>query len=746
MAVERKESAMSCPITGVAAAGGGQRNDDWWPQMLNLQVLRQHSTLSNPMGSAYNYAQAFKSLDLNALKKDLHALMTDSQNWWPADYGHYGPFFIRMAWHVAGTYRSSDGRAGASQGLQRFAPTNSWPDNANLDKARRLLWPLKQKYGRKISWADLFILAGNIAHESMGLKTFGFGGGRDDVWEPAEDIYWGEETQWLGNTARYRGQRSQQGADALEMPLAAVHMGLIYVNPQGPDGEPDPLESAKDIRISFGRMAMNDEETVALIAGGHTFGKCHGAAPDTNVGPEPNAAPLELQGFGWHSQFESGQGIHTITSGLEGAWTPNPIRWDPSYFDMLFKYQWEKKKSPAGAWQWYAVDVKDEDLAPEVDGSGKKVPTMMATTDIALIKDPIYLDISKKFHADHAYFADTYARAWYKLTHRDMGPIKRYLGADVPKEILIWQDPLPTHDGDIIDNSDIVTLKSNILATNIPLSDLVYSAWSSAASFRHSDKRGGANGARIRLAPQKDWVVNATPQVTKTLNALERIQQTFNANASSKRVSLADLIVLGGCVAIEKAAKDAGHDVAVPFSPGRVDAQDQHTDADSFDTLEPEADGFRNFAKAVYTVSAEELLVDRAHLLNLTAPEMTVLIGGLRVLGANYNNTNHGVLTDKVGCLTRDFFINLLDMNIVWHPIDAQQQQFEGRDRASGALKWTASRVDLIFGHHHELRALAEVYAADDAKDKFVEDFVNAWTKVMNSDRFDLNPDYQSAV
>ena len=557
---------------------------------------------------------------------------------------------------------------------------------------------------------------------------------------------WGEETQWLGNTARYRGQRSQKGADALEMPLAAVHMGLIYVNPQGPDGEPDPLESAKDIRISFERMAMNDEETVALIAGGHTFGKCHGAAPDSNVGADPNAAPLELQGFGWPNQFESGQGIHTITSGLEGAWTPNPIRWDPSYFDMLFKYEWEKKKSPAGAWQWYAVDVKDEDLAPEVDGSGKKVPTMMATTDIALIKDPIYLNISKKFHMDHAYFADTYARAWYKLTHRDMGPIKRYLGADVPKEVLIWQDPLPAHDGDVIENSDIATLKNNILATNVPLSDLVYTAWSSAASFRHSDKRGGANGARIRLAPQKNWLVNATPQVIKTLNALETIQQAFNANASNKHVSLADLIVLGGCMAIEKAAKNAGHDIAVPFNPGRVDAQNRHTDADSFATLEPEADGFRNFAKTVYTVRAEELLVDRAHLLNLTAPEMTVLIGGLRVLGANYNNTNHGVFTDKVGYLTRDFFINLLDMDIIWKPIDAQEQQFEGRERASGALKWTASRVDLIFGHHHELRALAEVYAANDSKDKFFEDFVNAWAKVMDLDRFDLNPDYQSAV
>lgn len=743
MAVERmNEKVSGCPMSGrangVAPAGGGRRNKDWWPQMLNLNVLRQHSSLSNPMESSYSYAQEFKSLDLNALKKDLHDLMTDSQDWWPADYGHYGPFFIRMAWHVAGTYRSSDGRAGAGQGLQRFAPTNSWPDNANLDKARRLLWPIKKKYGRQISWADLFILCGNIAHESMGFKTFGFAGGREDVWEPAEDIYWGEEAEWLGNTTRYNGDRANTGHETLQMPLAAVHMGLIYVNPEGPNGNPGPLESAKDIRISFARMAMNDEETVALIAGGHTFGKAHGAGPDSHVGAEPNAAPIEAQAFGWESSYESGKGVDTITSGLEGAWTPNPTQWDTGYFDMLFGYEWELSKSPAGANQWAAKDLANDNHAPEVDGSDKKVPIMMATTDIALIKDPDYLKISKKFHEDHAYFADAYARAWYKLTHRDMGPIKRYLGADVPEQTLIWQDTLPDHEGELVNDVDIVELKSQILASGVSVSDLVYTAWSSASSFRHSDKRGGANGARIRLAPQKNWMANDTEQVSKTIQLLEKIQKD-----SGKNVSVADLIILGGCAAIEKAVNDAGYDMTVPFNPGRVDATDEHTDIDSFKDLEPETDGFRNFAQTTYTVSAEELLVDRAHLLNLTPPEMTALVGGMRVLGANYKNSKQGVFTNREGQLTNDFFVNLLDMSTEWKKTDETEQSFKGIDRATGEQKWTASRVDLIFGHNHELRALAEVYAQDDSQEKFVNDFVKAWAKVMDADRFDLDPNYQ---
>jgi catalase-peroxidase len=743
MAVERmNEKVSGCPMSGrangVAPAGGGRRNKDWWPQMLNLNVLRQHSSLSNPMESSYSYAQEFKSLDLNALKKDLHDLMTDNQDWWPADYGHYGPFFIRMAWHVAGTYRSSDGRAGAGQGLQRFAPTNSWPDNANLDKARRLLWPIKKKYGRQISWADLFILCGNIAHESMGFKTFGFAGGREDVWEPAEDIYWGEEAEWLGNTTRYNGDRANTGHETLQVPLAAVHMGLIYVNPEGPNGNPDPLESAKDIRISFARMAMNDEETVALIAGGHTFGKAHGAGPDSHVGAEPNAAPIEAQAFGWESSYESGKGVDTITSGLEGAWTPNPTQWDTGYFDMLFGYEWELSKSPAGANQWAAKDLANDNHAPEVDGSDKKVPIMMATTDIALIKDPDYLKISKKFHEDHAYFADAYARAWYKLTHRDMGPIKRYLGADVPEQTLIWQDTLPDHEGELVNDVDIVELKSQILASGVSVSDLVYTAWSSASSFRHSDKRGGANGARIRLAPQKNWMANDTEQVSKTIQLLEKIQKD-----SGKNVSVADLIILGGCAAIEKAVNDAGYDMTVPFNPGRVDATDEHTDIDSFKDLEPETDGFRNFAQTTYTVSAEELLVDRAHLLNLTPPEMTALVGGMRVLGANYKNSKQGVFTNREGQLTNDFFVNLLDMSTEWKKTDETEQSFKGIDRATGEQKWTASRVDLIFGHNHELRALAEVYAQDDSQEKFVNDFVKAWAKVMDADRFDLDPNYQ---
>lgn len=733
-------NAGGCPVTGAAAkhaAGGGQRNKDWWPKMLNLNVLRQHSSLSNPMDHGFNYAQEFKKLDLAAIKKDLHDLMTDSQDWWPADYGHYGPFFIRMAWHVAGTYRMGDGRGGASQGLQRFAPTNSWPDNANLDKARRLLWPIKQKYGKQISWADLFILTGNVAHESMGLKTFGYGGGREDVWEPAEDIYWGEEAEWMGNKARYSGTREENGAEQLEKPLAAVHMGLIYVNPEGPNGNPDPLESAKDIRETFGRMAMNDEETVALIAGGHTFGKCHGAAPDSHVGPEPNAAPIEEQAFGWKNSYKTGKGIDTITSGLEGAWTPNPIKWDSGYFDMLFGYEWELTKSPAGANQWKPVNVKDEDLAPQVDGS-TKVITMMATTDIALREDPIYREISQRFHKDHAALSDAYARAWYKLTHRDMGPIIRYLGSEVPDETLIWQDPLPELNHNVINNDDIASLKEMILSSGLSVSELVSTAWASASTYRNSDHRGGANGARIRLAPQKDWEVNQPEQLTKVLGILEKIQSEFE-----KPVSIADLIILGGCAAIEQAAKNAGHNITVPFNPGRVDAEDAHTDAESFEPLEPETDGFRNYAKTMYTVSAEELLVDRAHLMKLTAPEMTVLVGGLRVLGANHNDSQNGVFTTTPETLTNDFFVNLLDMSTEWKATDKSEQEFEGRDRKTGQAKWTASRVDLIFGHNHELRAVAEVYATNDSKEKFAKDFIAAWSKVMDLDRFDLNPDYK---
>jgi len=739
--MSKMKSSGGCPVTGAGSkcpVGGGQRNKDWWPELLNLQVLRQHSELSDPMEKGFDYLKEFKSLDLEAIKKELRQLMTDSQDWWPADYGHYGPFFIRMAWHVAGTYRTSDGRAGSSQGLQRFAPTNSWPDNANLDKARRLLWPIKQKYGRKISWADLFILCGNMAHESMGFKTFGFGGGREDIWEPAEDIYWGEETEWLGNKERYSGGREGAGPESLARPLAAVHMGLIYVNPEGPNGEPDPMDSARDIRVSFGRMAMNDEETVALIAGGHTFGKCHGAAPDSNVGKEPNAAGIEEQGFGWKNDHQTGHGVDTITSGLEGAWTANPIKWDSGYFDMLFKYKWEKMKSPAGAWQWYAVDAEDQDFAPEVDGSGKKVPTMMATTDIALITDPEYLKVSKKFHDDHDYFADAYARAWYKLTHRDMGPIKRYLGADVPSEVLAWQDPLPEAKSSSLSDADISSLKEKLLGCGLTIGQLVNTAWASASTFRNSDRRGGANGARLRLEPQKNWQANNPEQLSKTLEALEGVKKDFG-----KDVSIADLIVLGGCAAIEKAAKDAGHSVSVPFTTGRVDAADEHTDVESFEPLEPEADGFRNYMKMVYTVPAESLLVDKAHLLTLTPPEMTVLLGGMRVLGANNSGNKEGVLTEKVGVLTNDFFINLLDMSTEWKPLDDMNQKFEGVSRKDGKAKWRASRVDLIFGHNHELRALAEVYASDDAKSKFVEDFVAAWSKVMELDRFDLNPAYK---
>ena len=740
-------NAQGCPVAGKKSGESeftkrGRTNRDWWPQMLNLSVLRQHAPHANPMSEDFNYIKEFKSLDLDAVKKDIFALMKDSQDWWPADYGHYGPFFIRMAWHVSGTYRTADGRGGSSQGLQRFAPTNSWPDNANLDRARRLLWPIKKKYGHKISWADLFILTGNCAHESMGLKTFGFGGGREDVWEPAEDIYWGAEEEWMGNEARYAASTEKERI--LEKPLAAVHMGLIYVNPEGPNGEPDPIESAKDIRVTFDRMAMNDEETVALIAGGHTFGKCHGAAPpDDHVSHDPNASPLEEQGFGWKSDYKSGKGVDAITSGLEGAWTPNPTTWDTGYFDMLFGYEWELGKSPAGAWQWHPKDVKEEDLAPQVDGSGQKVPTMMATTDIALREDPEYRKIAERFHKDHEAFADAYARAWYKLTHRDMGPIIRYLGKEVPDEVLSWQDPLPERDYDLINNQDIATLKDKILNSELSIGELVNTAWASASTFRGSDRRGGANGARIRLAPQKDWEANNPDQLAKVLKIYEDIQSDFNANNGSKKVSLADLIVLGGCAAVEKAAKDAGYKIDVPFAPGRVDAGDEHTDAYSFEPLEPQTDGFRNFAKKVYSVPAEELLVDRAQLLTLTPTQMTVLVGGLRVLGANSYGSKKGVLTNSVGKLTNDFFVNLLDISTQWKPEDDTNQSYEGKDRETGEKKWTASRVDLIFGHNHELRALAEVYACDDSKEKFVRDFVEAWNKVMQLDRFDLNPDYQ---
>ena len=689
-----------------------------------------------PWATPLNYIQEFKTLDLDAVKKDIRALMTDSQDWWPADYGHYGPLFIRMAWHVAGTYRTGDGRAGASQGLQRFAPTNSWPDNANLDKARRLLWPIKQKYGRKISWADLFILTGNCAHESMGFKIFGFGGGREDIWQPAEDIYWGSEGDWLGDT-RYGGDRD------LERPLAAVQMGLIYVNPEGPNGVPDPLASAKDIRETFGRMAMNDAETVALVAGGHTFGKAHGAAPADNVDREPHGAPLDRQGLGWKNTYQSGKGVHTITSGIEGSWTPNPIQWDSSYFEVLFGYEWEKTKSPAGAWQWRPKDLSTEDHAPQVDGSGGKTTIIMTTADMALRMDPDYEKIARHYHQDHDEFADAYARAWYKLTHRDMGPHRRYLGTDVPGEALIWQDPLPERNHDLIDAADIQALKEKLLSSSLSIADLVATAWASASTFRSSDKRGGANGARIRLAPQKNWIVNQPERLARVLGVLKTVGDEFNdAQAGGKRISTADLIVLGGCAAIEKAAKDAGHEMSAPFNPGRVDADDEHTDAASFEPLEPETDGFRNFMKAVYAVPAEELLVDRAQLLGLTVPEMTVLVGGLRVLGANYDGIEHGVFTNRPGTLSNDFFVNLLDMATEWVAVGDGDQEFEGRDRKSGTVKWRATRVDLVFGHNPELRAVAEVYGCQDSPEKFTRDFIAAWAKVMDLDRFDLNPDY----
>ena len=723
------------PVTGSAhkhTAGRGTSNRDWWPNQLNLRILHQNSSLSNPMGEAFNYAEEFKKLDLEALKKDLYALMTDSQDWWPADYGHYGGLFIRMAWHSAGTYRIGDGRGGAGSGTQRFAPVNSWPDNANLDKARRLLWSIKQKYGKKISWADLMILAGNCALESMGFKTFGFGGGREDVWEPKEDIYWGTESEWLGDK-RYSGDRE------LENPLAAVQMGLIYVNPEGPNGNPDPVAQGRDVRETFARMAMSDEETVALVAGGHTFGKCHGAGDAALVGPEPEGTSIEEQGLGWSSSFGSGKGGDAITSGLEGAWTPNPIQWDMGYFDMLFGHEWELTKSPAGAWQWRPKDEADKHLAPSAHNPSKRVPTMMSTADMAMRMDPIYELIARRFHENPEEFADAFARAWFKLTHRDMGPRSRYLGAEVPTEELIWQDPVPAVDHDLIDAADIAELKAKILASRLPIPALVSTAWASASTFRGSDKRGGANGARIRLAPQKDWEINQPTQLKTVVQTLEEIQKEFNsAQSGGKRVSLADLIVLGGCASVEQAAKNAGHDVTVPFTPGRTDASQEQTDVGSFAVLEPAADGFRNYPKAKYAVTAEELLVDRAQLLTLTAPEMTVLVGGMRVLNANFGKSQHGVFTKRPETLTNDFFVNLLDMSTTWKATAEDDDVFEGRDRATGALKWTGTRVDLIFGSNSQLRALAEVYGCEDSQEKFLHDFVAVWNKVMNLDRFDL--------
>jgi catalase-peroxidase len=719
-----------CPVTG--GSGRGTTNRDWWPNQVNLKILHQNSPLSNPMGETFNYAEEFKKLDLKGLKQDLYALMTDSQDWWPADYGHYGGLFIRMAWHSAGTYRIGDGRGGGASGTQRFAPLNSWPDNANLDKARRLLWPIKQKYGNKISWADLMILAGNCALESMGFKTFGFGGGREDVWEPEEDIYWGTESEWLGDK-RYSGDRE------LENPLAAVQMGLIYVNPEGPNGEPSAVASGRDIRETFARMAMNDEETVALVAGGHTFGKCHGAGDAALVGAEPEGASIEEQGLGWKSSFGSGKGGDAITSGIEGSWTPKPTQWDMGYFDTLFGYDWDVVKSPGGAWQWVPVNPEAEDLAPAAHDPSKRVTTIMTTADMAMRMDPIYEPIARRFHEHPDEFADAFARAWFKLTHRDMGPRSRYLGTEVPEEELIWQDPVPAVDHDLINEKDIAALKGKVLASGLSVSQLVSTAWASASTFRGSDKRGGANGARIRLAPQKDWEVNQPAQLAKVLETLESIQRAFNdAQSGGKRVSLADLIVLGGCAAVQKAAKDAGHDVEVPFTPGRTDASLEQTDVDSFAVLEPVADGFRNYQRTKYAVSAEELLVDRAQLLTLTAPEMTALVGGMRVLNANVGQSQHGVFTRRPEALTTDFFVNLLDMGTEWKASSEDEDVFEGRDGATGDVKWTGTRVDLVFGSNSQLRALAEVYAQADSQQKFVHDFVAAWNKVMNADRFDV--------
>ncbi len=726
---------MKCPVTGhtrKAVSGSGTSNKDWWPNQLNLKILHQNSNLSNPMDPDFNYAEAFKSLDLEAIKKDLYALMTDSQDWWPADYGHYGPLFIRMAWHSAGTYRMGDGRGGASDGTQRFAPLNSWPDNVNLDKARRLLLPIKQKYGKKISWADLMILAGNCALESMGFKTFGFAGGREDVWEPQEDVYWGNESEWLGDE-RYSGDRD------LENPLAAVQMGLIYVNPQGPNGQPSAVASGSDVRETFARMAMNDEETVALIAGGHTFGKCHGAGPASFVGREPEGAPIEEQGLGWKSSYKSGKGGDTISSGLEGAWKPGPTKWDMGYLNTLFKYDWDLVKSPAGAYQWIPTDPAAAETVEDAHDPSRRHAPMMTTADLSLRMDPIYNPIAKRFRDNPEAFADAFARAWFKLTHRDMGPRSRYLGPEVPAEELIWQDPVPAIDYDLIDDQDAANLKGKILASGLSVSQLVSTAWASASTFRGSDKRGGANGARIRLAPQKEWEVNQPIQLNAVLQVLEKIQTEFNgAQSGKKRVSLADLIVLGGCAGIEQAAKNAGRNLVVPFIPGRTDASPEQTDAKSFSVLEPKADGFRNYLKSKFSVSAEELLVDRAQLLTLTAPEMTVLLGGMRVLNANFGHAQHGVFTKRPETLTNDFFVNLLDMGTTWKPANEEGDVFEGRDRTTGELKWTGTRVDLIFGSNAQLRAIAEVYASDDSQGKFVQDFVSAWNKVMNLDRFDL--------
>ncbi len=730
-----------CPITGLGSDTKavnpitnnlGTTNKEWWPNQLNLKILSQHSNKVNPRGENFNYAEEFKKLDYDALKKDLTELMTDSQEWWPADYGHYGPLFIRMAWHSAGTYRTGDGRGGASTGNQRLAPLNSWPDNVNLDKARRLLWPIKQKYGNKISWADLMILAGNVALESMGCKTFGFAGGREDVWEPEEDIYWGTEKEWLDDE-RYVGDRD------LETPLAAVQMGLIYVNPEGPNGEPNVLGSAQDIRETFERMAMDDEETVALIAGGHTFGKCHGAEDASNVGPEPEGESILAQGLGWISKFLSGKGDDTISSGIEGSWTSNPIQWDNEYFDILFAYEWSLEKSPAGAWQWAPINPKEEHLAPAAHNSSKKVKTMMTTADLALKLDPIYGPISKRFHENSDEFEDTFARAWFKLTHRDLGPKSKYLGSEIPKEDLLWQDIIPILDYEVINTNDIQTLKDSILKSGLSVSQLVSTAWASASTYRDSDKRGGANGARIRLAPQKDWEVNKGTH--RVIAKLMTIQKEFESNDNNgKKVSIADLIILGGSVAIEKAASDAGIKIHVPFTVGRTDASQKQTSIPFFSYLEPVVDGFRNYAKKQYSISVEELLIDKAQLLGLTAPEMTVLVGGLRILGANYDNSPKGIFSDNEGIFTNDFFVNLLDMNIKWTSIDENEDLFEGIDTKSGKVKYTASRVDLIFGSNSQLRAIAEVYAEETSKEKFINDFILAWNKVMNADLFKVNP------
>ncbi len=724
-----------CPFAGNVTKNtvqGSQSNATWWPEQLNLKVLHQHSDLSDPMGEKFDYAEEFKKLDLSAVTKDLHTLMTDSQDWWPADYGHYGPFFIRMTWHAAGTYRIYDGRGGAGTGAQRFAPTNSWPDNGNLDKARRLLWPIKQKYGRQLSWADLIVLTGNVALESMGFKTFGFAGGRADIWEPEDDTYWGPETTWLGN-ARYKGDRQ------LDQPLGAVQMGLIYVNPQGPDGNPDPLASARDIRETFSRMAMNDEETVALTAGGHTFGKSHGAASESHKGPEPEGASIEEQGFGWTSSFGTGKGVHAITSGIEGAWTPNPIKWDNGYFDTLFGYDWELTKSPAGAHQWTPSNASAANTVPDAHDASKRHAPMMTTADMAMRMDPAYEKISRRFHANPSELADAFARAWYKLTHRDMGPTTRYLGQLVPNETLIWQDPIPAVDHKLVDAADIAELKTKLLASGLSISQLVSTAWASASTYRGSDKRGGANGARIALAPQKDWAANQPAELATILPKLEAVQLAFNsAQKTGKKVSLADLIVLGGCAAVEAAAANAGQKITVPFTAGRMDATQEQTDTHSFAVLEPTSDGFRNFIKPNVPASAAELLIDKAQLLNLTAPEMTVLVGGLRALNANVGRAQHGVFTKKVNTLSNDFFVNLLDMSTQWQKSAADANVLEGRDRKTGAVKWTGTVVDLVFGSNSQLRAIAEVYATSDSSAKFVGDFVKAWDKVMNNDRFDL--------